>query len=193
MASRDSRVERTVVCSTCGDFTGLQEEVIQHALNEHFRRSSIPWICPEGDFVTHVRGKMWLHWKNVHGSDHSENLRETCSGSFTDMSPDAFIKTDNPIVNQRKKDLSESISWGERKGRMSWHCEPPASRSWHEEPSSGRVKESYGDRRHVEVAHTSRAHHSDSDTKETSRQHSDEDIYERRQQGAEREENKCEL
>ena len=96
------------------------------------------------------------------------------------MSPDAFIKTDNPIVNRRKKDLSESISWGECKGRTSWHWEP-ASRSWHEELSSGRVKESYGDRRHVEVAHTSRAHHSDSDTKETSHQHSDEDIYERRQ------------
>ena len=101
------------------------------------------------------------------------------------MSPDAFIKTDNPIVNRRKKDLSESISWGEHKGRMSWCWEPPASRSWHEEP--------YGDQRYVEVARTSRAHHSDSDTKETSCQQSDEDIYERRQRGAEREENKHEL
>ena len=108
---------------------------------------------------------MWLHWKNVYGGDQTENLRETCSGSFTDMSPDAFIKTDNPIVNRRKKHLSESISWGECKGRMSWHWEPPASRSQYEEPSSGRVKESYGDWRHVEVAHTSRAHHSDSDAK----------------------------
>ena len=136
------------MCSTCGDFTGQQEEVIQHALKEHFKRCSIPWICPDGDYVTHVRGKMWAHRRDVHGSDRSENLTETCSGSFTDMSPDAFVKMENPRVLRRHRDLSEPIKWNDRKGRNSWWCESPASRPRSEASSSGRA---YGDRKRVET------------------------------------------
>ena len=157
MASRDSRVERTVVCSTCGE-TGHQEDVIQHALKEHFKRSSIPWICPEGDYITHVRGKMWNHRKNVHGSDNSEVLTETCSGSHKDMSPDAFIKPENARVMRNYRDLSEPLNWGTRKRKMKWHWEPPATRSWSEASGSGRAQ---GDRRQVEVS--SPDHHRDRD------------------------------
>ena len=71
-------------CTKC-DFTGDTDQVVLHYMRKELYAKEILYMCAECGWATHVRGRMWQHKRDEHSAPSSENIENTCTGTFRDM------------------------------------------------------------------------------------------------------------
>ena len=102
-----AKSSRIVECRQC-KFVDSEEKVIQHHLRQHQTAKTIPWACPDCDYAINFRGKMWAHRRNVHRADPSEDMEESCHGTYEDVSSSKYTKPTYPKVLRQRRDHSGS-------------------------------------------------------------------------------------